>query len=172
VARIFHGLSTPTYPIQHWKKCGVWGQFTAWDFTSIVEVRQTSGSKQCTALEGRMGCLCSCAVRCQRFGTGILSKILCSCWRQTLQWHCIVLLKSGSHCERILTHIHGNLVSIIRCIQVTRFFYMPSAALLCTLLQVRPSFCQQSNSLLEPQTLYMRASKLQFSRRKTALVVG
>ena len=37
MARIFHGLSTPTFPVQHWAKCGFWGQYTAWDFDAIVE---------------------------------------------------------------------------------------------------------------------------------------
>jgi len=38
VARIFHGLSTPAYPVQQWAKCGFWGQYTAWDFWAIVQV--------------------------------------------------------------------------------------------------------------------------------------
>ncbi|KAL6761906.1 P-loop containing nucleoside triphosphate hydrolase protein [Haematococcus lacustris] len=38
VARIFHGLATPAYPSDQWRKCGFWGQYTAWDFGYIAEV--------------------------------------------------------------------------------------------------------------------------------------
>eukprot|EP00983_Pelagomonas_calceolata_P115290 1160179-Pelagomonas_calceolata.AAC.20 len=46
VARIFHGLSTPAFPVQQWAKCGFWGQFTAWDFSAIAEVARTELAKK------------------------------------------------------------------------------------------------------------------------------
>lgn len=45
VARIFHGLSTPAFPVQEWAKCGFWGQFTAWDFSSIAQVARIELAK-------------------------------------------------------------------------------------------------------------------------------
>ncbi|GAX75225.1 hypothetical protein CEUSTIGMA_g2669.t1 [Chlamydomonas eustigma] len=45
VARIFHGLATPSYPADQWRKCGFWGKFTKWDFLSLREVARTELQK-------------------------------------------------------------------------------------------------------------------------------
>jgi hypothetical protein len=38
IARVFHGLSSPRYPGDQWRRCGFWGRFAAWDFRAIVDV--------------------------------------------------------------------------------------------------------------------------------------
>jgi len=40
VARIFHGLATPSYPIDQWAKCGFWGKFTRIDFQVLASAAQ------------------------------------------------------------------------------------------------------------------------------------
>jgi hypothetical protein len=38
IARVMHGLASPSYPADQWGKCGFWGKYARWDFLSLAEL--------------------------------------------------------------------------------------------------------------------------------------
>ena len=38
IARIMHGLASPSYPADQWGKCGFWGKYARWDFLSLADL--------------------------------------------------------------------------------------------------------------------------------------